>query len=183
MRKRNRCAVAAVVLGILLIPLWCVATKWSDPSKTPHSTGGWPLGPHNLPFSFEQVLSHFGDAFGKPAYKVHDRTFVYVEDNNLDDSVTIAISATERKIAVTLYARGDRGLNYIREFFEAPFFRRSESEQLYVLLDASPRIRTAELGRFDVKIDVSKTREWIIIVIEFGPPGSYRSEIGSPHPS
>ena len=183
MRKRNPCAVAAVVLGILLIPLWCATTKWSDPSKTPHSTGGWPLGPHNLPFSFEQVLSHFVDAFGKPAYKVHDRTFVYVEDNNLDDSVTIVISATERKIAVTLYASGDWGLNYIREFFEAPFFLRSESEQLYVLLDATPRTRTAALSRFDVKINIFKTRELIVIAIEFSPPGTTLPEVEASHTS
>lgn len=183
MRKRNPCAVAAVVLGILLIPLWCAATKWSDPSKTPHSTGGWFLSPQNLPFSFEQVLSHFADAFGKPAHKVDDRTFVYREDNNPDDSVTIAISATERKIAVTLYASGDWGLNYIREFFEAPFFRRSESEQLYVLLDAIPRTRKAELGRFDVKIDIFKTRELIVIAIEFSPPGTTLSVVEAPHAS
>ena len=138
---------------------------------------------HALPFSFEQVLSHFADAFGKPAYKVHDRTFVYVEDNNLDDSVAIVISATERKIAVTLYASGDWGLNYIREFFEAPFFRRSESEQLYVLLDAIPRTRTAELGRFDVKIDIFKTRELIVIAIEFSPPGTTLPEVEASHAS
>jgi len=32
---------------------------------------------------------------------------------------------------------------------------------------------SAALGRFDVKIDVFKTREWIAIGTEFVPPGSY----------
>ena len=77
-----------------------------------------------------QVLSYFNDAFGKPAYKVHDNTFVYIEGNGSDEAVTIAIPATQRQIAVTLVTRGDRGVNYIREFFDAPFFLRSESEQL-----------------------------------------------------
>jgi hypothetical protein len=127
------------------------------------------LGPHNLPFSFGQVLSYFDDAFAKPAYKIHDNTFVYIEGNTQDEAVTIAISATERKIAV----RGDWGLNYIGEFFEAPFFLQSESKQLYRLLDANPGARAAALGRFDVKIGVFETREWMVIATEFGAPGSY----------
>ena len=98
---------------------------------------------------------------------------MYIEGNAQDEAVTIAISATERKIAVTVIARGNFGVNYIREFFEAPFFLRSESEQLYALLEANPSVRAAALGRFDVKIDVFKTREWIVIATEFEPPGSY----------
>ena len=173
MRKRNLLGVAGVVFGLLLTPLWCSATKWSDFSKTPHLSGRSPLSSHALPFSFEQVLSYFDDVFGKPAYKVHDNTFVYIEGNVPDESVTIAVSATERKIAVTLVANGDWGINYIREFFEAPFLLQSESEQLYGLLDANPGTHAATLGRFDVEIHVLETPQWIVIAAEFGPPGSY----------
>src|SRR6516162_100922 len=143
MTKRNLFVGAVVVLGILVIPLWCPAAKFSD----------------------------FGDTFGKPAHKVRDNTVVYTEGNASDDAVTIAVAATERKIAVTLMARGDWGVNYIREFFEAPFFLRSESEQLYALLDANPSVRATAVGRFDVKIDFFKTREWIVIATEFQPAG------------
>jgi hypothetical protein len=52
----------------------------------------------------QQVFSDFEDTFGKPAYKVHDNTFVYIEGNASDKAVTIAISATQRQIAVTLVA-------------------------------------------------------------------------------
>ncbi|HEU5237380.1 MAG TPA: hypothetical protein VFU37_09580, partial [Pyrinomonadaceae bacterium] len=97
----------------------------------------------------------------------------YIENDAQDEAVTIAISATERKISVTLIARGDFGVNYIREFFEAPFFLGSESEQLYALLDVNPSAHAAALGRFDVKIDVFETLESIMITAEFGPPGSY----------
>ena len=180
MRKRNTAwGCCGFPLGFGDTFVVCCRHEMVGFSKIPRSA----RVSHALPFSFEQVLSHFADAFGKPAYKVHDRTFVYVEDNNLDDSVAIVISATERKIAVTLYASGDWGLNYIREFFEAPFFRRSESEQLYALLDAIPRTRTAELGRFDVKIDIFKTRELIVIAIEFSPPGTTMPEVEASHAS
>jgi hypothetical protein len=107
------------------------------------SAEGSRLGLHALPFSFEQVLSYFDGAFGYPAYKIRDNTFVYLEGNASDEAVTIAVSATARQIAVTLLARGDFGVNYIREFFEAPFFLRSEREQLYALLDANPGARSA----------------------------------------
>ena len=164
MRKRNLLVGASVALGILGMPLWCAATKWSDFSKMPHSETRSSLSSHSC---------YFDDAFGKPAHKVHDNAFVYIENDAQDEAVTIAVSAVEGKISVTLIARGDFGVNYIREFFEAPFFLRSESEQLYALLDDNPSARAAALGRFDVKIDVFETLESIMITAEFGPPGSY----------
>ena len=170
MSKRNLLVGAAVVLGILAIPLWCPATKRSDFSNTSHSAVGSDLGLHALPLSVEQVLGYFDDAFGKLAYKVHGNTFVYIEGNAPDEAVTIAVSATERKIAVTVITGGDWGVNYIRKFFEAPFFLRSESEQLYALLDANPSAGAGALDRFYVKIDVFKTHEWIVIGMEFEPP-------------
>jgi hypothetical protein len=76
MSKRNLLVGVAVVLRILVIPLWCPAAKRSDFSNTSHSAVGSDLGSHPLPFSVEQILSYFDDAFGKPAYKVHDNAFV-----------------------------------------------------------------------------------------------------------
>ena len=167
MRKRSLFVGSAVVLGILVVPLWCAAPKLSDFGDTSHSAMGSHLGSHALPFSFEQVLSYFDDAFGRPAYKIHDNTFVYIEGNAADEAVRIAVSATERKIAVTVITGGDWGVNYMREFFEAPFFFRSESEQLYALLYANSSAGAVALDRFDVKINVFKTREWIVIGMEF----------------
>lgn len=170
MRKRNLLAVAAVGVGILIVPLWCAATRLPDLSPAPHSTRGWHLVSPPLPFSLEQVRSYFNDALGKPAYKVSNGTFVYTDRNSSDESVTLVLSAKHKNIALTLFTRGDPGVNYLREFFEAPFFRRSESEQLYVLLEANHDTRVAELGRFEVKIDVFKTPEWLVIALEFSPP-------------
>jgi hypothetical protein len=123
-----------------------------------------------LPFSFGEIRSYFDDVFEKPAYRVQNNTCVYVEGNAPDDSVVIAISAAEREIVVTLLANGDWGVNYIREFFEAPFFLRPESEQLYALLYPNPGGHPTSLGRFDVGIDVFETRHWIVVTVEFGPP-------------
>ena len=170
MRKRNLLALAAVAAGMLVAPLWCTATRLPDLNRAPHSTGGWHLVSPPLPFSLEQVLSYFNDALGKPAHKVSDGTFVYTDRSSSDESVRLVLSAKQQKIALTLFTRGNPGVNYLREFFEAPFFRRSESEQLYALLDANHDISLAELGRFKVKIDVFKTPEWLVIALEFSPP-------------
>ena len=64
MRKRNLFEGAAVVLGILMIPFWCAAS-----ARAPHSAERSHPVSYAFPFSFEQVLSYFDDAFGKPAYK------------------------------------------------------------------------------------------------------------------
>jgi hypothetical protein len=126
-----------------------------------------------LPFSFDQVVSYFDDAFERSARRMPDGTCVYIEGNTPDESIIMAVSSRESKIVITLLTNGDWGVNYIREFFEAPLFLRAESEQLYTLLYANPGAGAAALGRFDVEIDVVETREWIIITAEFGSPGSY----------
>jgi hypothetical protein len=178
MRKRNLFRV--VLLGMLLMPLSCAATKWPALSKMPQSPGLSLFDSRPLPFSFDQVISYFDDAFERRAQRIESNFCVYIEGNGPDESVIMAICSREGKIVVTLIANGDWGVNYIREFFEAPFFLRSESEQLYALLDANPGARAATLGRFDVEIDVFETREWIVITAEFGPPGSYEVPLVRP---
>lgn len=180
MRKRNLFFASAVLLGILLIPLSCAGRKSSALSKAPQSAVVSVLDFRPLPFSFDQVISYFDDAFERRAQRIQNNTCVYIEGNAPDESVIMAISSRESKIVVTLITNGDWGVNYIREFFEAPFFLRSESEQLYALLHANPGARSATLGRFDVEIDLVETREWIILTAEFGPPGSYEFPLVRP---
>jgi hypothetical protein len=87
----------------------CTATRLPDLSHAPHSTGGRHLVSPPLPFSLEQVFSYFNDAFGKPAHKVSDGTFVYTDRSSSDESVRLVLSAKQQKIALTLFTRGDPG--------------------------------------------------------------------------
>jgi hypothetical protein len=164
--------IAALFLGILAIPLGPAGTiDWRMPRPLRVSQ----VNRHTLPFSFEQVVSYFDDAFEKPGHATHNNIREYIESNAFDEYAAIVVSGTGQKIRVALVTNGDWGVNYIREFFEAPFFLQSESEQLYTLLDANPSARWANLGRFDVQIQVFETRKRILITAEFGPPGSYQS--------
>ena len=67
-------------------------------------------------------------------------------------------------------------MNYIREFFEAPFFLLPESEQLYMLLDKGTGIRSLALERFNVQMRVSEAGKWLVVALEFRPPEFYRPQ-------
>jgi hypothetical protein len=170
MKKRNLFRLAAVLLGILLTSLYYNTAAASPILKeSPLLARAFGFDPGFLPFSFQQVLSCLDDAFQKPGYKLQDNIYAFIQGNGADEPIVMTISAMGPKIAVTVTTTGDWGVNYMREFFEAPFFLRSETEQFYTLLDAGPGARSATLGRFQVKIDVLETREWIVIRSEFSP--------------
>lgn len=172
MKKRTLLVAAAGLLGTVLMLLPCpTAAKSADFSEIPRLARTSRFSPGLLPFSFNQVLSYFDDAFQKSGNRVQDHLYLFIESGAPDELVTIAVYSTGQKIGVTLLSGGDWGVNYMREFFEAPFFFRSESEQLYALLDSGPGVRSATLSRFQVKIDVSEAREWIVIRSEFEPLG------------
>jgi len=172
MRNLYPLTIAALFLGILAMPLGpASAIDW----RMPRALRVAQVNRHTLPFSFEQVVSYFDEAFEKPGHTTHNNIREYVANNVLGEYAAIAVSGDGEKIRVALITNGDWGVNYIREFFEAPFFYRSETEQLYTLLDANPRHRWAGLGRFDVQIEVFETRQRFAIAAEFGPPGAYQS--------
>jgi len=89
----------------------------------------------------------------------------------------ITVSDLEASLGVVLLATGDYGVNYIREFFEAPFFLRPESEQLYMLLDRGPGIRSVALERFNVQMRISEAGRWLVVALEFSPSELYRPQL------
>jgi hypothetical protein len=122
-----------------------------------------------LPFSFDEVVGYFHCLFGNPTFKADDRFFVFVDSNSSDESLIIAISSVEQKVSILCLATGDFGVNYIREFFEAPFFREAETERFYALLAAGLGTRSAEFGRFSTDTAIIEMRGWIIVQMEFRP--------------
>jgi hypothetical protein len=171
MKKPNLLAAALGLLGAVLMLFPCpTAAKSADFSDIPQLARTSRFSPGVLPFSFNQVLNYFDDAFQKSGYRVQDHFYLFTAGAP-DELVTIAVYSTGQKIGVALLSGGDWGVNYIREFFEASFFLKAESEQLYALLDSGPGTRSATLSRLQVKIDVSETHEWIVVRAEFEPLG------------
>jgi hypothetical protein len=132
---------------------------------------------HTLPFSVGQVLDYFNEAFPIRPFRIEDKSFVYADRQNPDEVVIMTVSDLEASLGVVLLATGDYGMNYIREFFEAPFFLGQESEQLYALLDAGPGIRSVALERFNVQMRISEVGRWLVVALGFSP--SEPSDLGS----
>lgn len=130
-----------------------------------------------LPFSLDQVLGYFNEAFGKQPFRIDERTFVYTDRENPDELVIVTISDLHTGLAVVLLATGDYWVNFMREFFEAPFFLRRETEQFYVFLDRGPGIRSITLDRFKIQMSISQAGDWIVVSLEFGPAETHRPEL------
>lgn len=136
-----------------------------------------------LPFSLGEVLRHFNEAFGKLPLRIDERTFVYTDRENPDETVIISVSELDTGLGVVLLTTGNYGMNYLREFFEAPFFLRSETEQFYASLDRGPGVHSITLHRFTFRLSLSEAGTWIIVALEFSPTHIYRPELAAVQPA
>ena len=177
MKIRKTVALAAAGGLLLLPPLAYDPAREKAPAETRVSVDRSPLRLHTLPFSVGQVLDYFNEAFGKRPFKIDDKSFVYTDRENPDEVVIITVSEFEASLGVVLLATGDYGVNYIREFFEAPFFLRPEIEQLYMLLDRGPGIRSVALERFNVQMRISEAGRWLVVALKFRPSELYRPQL------
>jgi hypothetical protein len=163
----------AVGGGVLLLTL----TAQTQVPSNPRASIELRLPSSLLPFSLDQVLSYFNEAFGKQPFRIDECSFVYTDRDNPDETVMVTISDLPTGLAVVLLATGDYGVNYMREFFEAPFFLRAETEQFYAFLDRGPGIRAIALDRFQVQMSISHAGDWIVVALEFGPTRIYGPEL------
>jgi hypothetical protein len=177
MKIRKTLALATVGGLFLLPPVVYDPTGEQASAETRASVDQSPLRLHTLPFSVRQVLDYFNEAFGKRPFKIGGKSFVYTDRDNPDEVAIITVSDLEASLGVVLLATGDYGVNYMREFFEAPFFSRPESEQLYILLDSGLGIRLAALERFRVQMRISEAGRWLVVALEFSPSEQYRPQL------
>ena len=177
MKIRKTLALAAAGGMLLLPPFPYDPAEGASSAETKASVDHSPLQLHTLPFSVGQVLDYFNEAFGKRPFKIDDKSFVYMDRGNPDEVAIITVSDLEARLGVVLLATGDYGVNYLREFFEAPFFKRPESEQLYMLLDGGPGIRSVALERFNVQMRISEAGRWLVVALEFSPSELFRPQL------
>jgi hypothetical protein len=177
MKIRKTLALAAAGWMLLSPPIAYDPAGEQSPAETRVSVEHSPLRLQTLPFSVGQVLDYFNEAFGKRPFKLDDKSFVYTDRGNPDEVAIITVSDLEASLGVVLLATGDYGVNYIRQFFEAPFFLRAESEQLYMSLDGGPGIRSVALERFNVQIRISEAGKWIVVALKFRPSELYQPQL------
>jgi hypothetical protein len=167
--KAPKALALAVGGGILFLP----PIAQDRAPSAPRASAELSLPSKFLPFSLGQVLNHFNEAFGKRPFIIDERTVVYTDRENPDEIVIITVADLATALRVVLLATGDYGVNYMREFFEALFFLRQETERFYSFLDRGPGIRSIALERFKVQMSISHAGSWIVIALEFAPAEIY----------
>ena len=126
--------------------------------------------PVALPFSLEDATNYFVDAMGGPPNERHANYAMFEGGRTGDGLFNITMVQRGPEILVRFQVIDDYGMNFIRELFEAPFFLRHESEQLYVLLYMGEGIHCATLPRFDVVFEHDARPEQTVVTLFFSPP-------------
>jgi hypothetical protein len=110
----------AVAGGMVLLPTRYLAEE-QPAAETNVSTDLSSRLLYPLPFSFARVLAYFNKVFGERPSKSDAGSYAYIDLDNPDEVVIITVTELQTSLGVVLLATGDYGVNYIREFFEAPF--------------------------------------------------------------
>lgn len=136
------------------------------------SLGGWAADPSPLPFA--PVVKYFAKVTGARPWKVHDQCIVFSlsEPSVAKDhhECLIMVTADPNRLAVSFLVSGEFGMNFVREFFESPFFGASETAAFYATLGTPPGSTTYSADRFTVEITRAETPEWMFLSMSFGPP-------------
>ena len=124
------------------------------------------------PFNYSQVVARFR-ATGLRATQVQKRCTVFFEGEwkNADAYAyaLIVVENSDEDVQVTFYITDAHEMNWVTEFLDSPFFVRSETEQLFDLMNARQQIRGKKIGRFLVDYHQWKPRHAEIVVFSFTP--------------
>jgi hypothetical protein len=125
------------------------------------------------PLAFQPVVELFTKMTEVHPMKLHGRCVVFGlgEAYRANDHVESIIVVTEDppRLAVSFLVSGGYGMNFVGEFFEAPFFTRDESERFHGLLYGPAGNFTARFARFTLAFTRVETPEWHFISMSFDP--------------
>lgn len=126
------------------------------------------------PIEFEKAVTVFKEMTAVQPVSMHARSVIFALGHlyRKDDHVESVIIVTDDapRLSVSFFVSGGYGMNFVSEFFEAPFFTRDESEQFYALLYGPQEHAVATFPRFAVDFTRVETPAWHFISLTFGPP-------------
>ena len=122
-----------------------------------------------LPFTYHDVVLYFQNSLAEFPQQVHANEVVFRGGHHPDNFYTITIVSYGSNVLVKFDVVDDYGMTLLREFFEAPFFQWSESEQFYALLDGRNITRSLRLPRFEVVYEYDGRGEAAVISMMFSP--------------
>ena len=125
------------------------------------------------PLTFANVRSFFSDTLRIRPTEVQKRCVIFYEGEwqnaNTYNYCVIIVENSDEDLQLTFYLTDDREMNWVNEFLDSPFFTRSETENLFRLLNQKSHARDERVGRFRVDVSHWEPRHAEIIVFSFTP--------------
>ena len=151
-----------LLLGLTILALGAAAmTSGSTMAEAPR------------PLTFANVRSFFSDTLRIRPTEVQKRCVIFYEGEwqnaNIYNYCVIIVENSDEDLQVTFYLTDDREMNWVNEFLDSPFFTRSETENLFRLLNQKSHARDERVGRFRVDVSHWEPRHAEIIVFSFTP--------------
>lgn len=112
-----------------------------------------------VPLTFEEIVRFFEETLGQGAEIGDAGAILFSGGLPTENAYSITVKRLGDDVRVQFAVIDDYGMNWLREFLEAPCFSLSESERLFFLLHHTQRSRTLNLGRFIVTLEISASRE------------------------
>ena len=136
-------------------------------------TSGSTIAEAPRPLTFSNVRSFFSDTLRVRPTEVQKRCVIFYEGEwqnaNTYNYCVIIVENSDEDLQVTFYLTDDREMNWVNEFLDSPFFTRSETENLFRLLNQKRHVRGEQVGRFRVDVSHWEPRHAEIIVFSFTP--------------
>ena len=127
-----------------------------------------------LPFSAAKVADYFSTVLERPAEGGPGEAmrFENLHVTHPEDRWFITVWAEGRDVVVEFRVGGDYGMNHAREFFESPFFERSESENLYSMLSDARNDPKQKFPGFSLQMQLRETVDLLTLTLRFTPPAA-----------
>ena len=124
------------------------------------------------PLTFANAVSFFKAAKFR-ATEVQPRCVIFFEgewkNKNVYDYCVVMVENSDQDIQVTFYLTDAHEMNWVTEFLDSHFFTRSETGQLFQLMNAGKDVRGQNIGRFRVDYHHWQPRHAELLVFSFTP--------------
>ena len=129
------------------------------------------------PLTYANVVSHFKAAHLRVT-EVQKRCTIFFEGEFKSADVynygIIIVENSDEDVQVTFYLTDAHEMNWVTEFLDSQFFSRTETQQLFGLMNAGKDVRGQNVGRFRVDFHHWQPRHADLLVFSFTPVRSGR---------
>jgi hypothetical protein len=122
------------------------------------------------PLTYANVVSFFKEARLHPT-EVQKRCTVFFEGEwksaDIYSYCLIIVENSDEDIQVTFYLTDAHEMNWVTEFFDAPFFAPAETQGLFRLINSKREVAGESIGRYRVDFHHWRPRHANILVFSF----------------